>query len=143
VQWDEDTRTIFLDTRSEDDPERHPELAKVTLVSPEDNVILYGYPRETVLRWEPVRGALHYEINVEFGNPQDGGVPVFGNAYGFTRMGVDSNGVGGPQISTTSAFTFLFPGDQPGRWRIRAVMESGAGPWSEWRYFLYANPMIQ
>jgi len=66
------------------------------------------------LTWEPVPGALAYEIEVDY------------------EAGVE------PFSSQQPALRFDFVGAQPGRWRVWAILpDSKRSPVSEWRGFRY------
>jgi hypothetical protein len=75
------------------------------LVAPADKAVLKNFPRETEFKWKAVPGAKEYEVKVEF---NDGQWKVLKNEK-----------VAGLSVTAT------FPGDNPGRWHVRAVLENG------------------
>ena len=87
------------------------------LVSPADKAVLTNFPRETKFEWKPLAGAKSYELEVEI---NDGQWKMIKNEK---CAGVRA--------------TVNFPGDNPGRWRVRAVFDEGSfSPWksSEFSY---------
>ncbi len=100
-------------------------LVAPRLLSPADGTVFSHFPRKTVLRWTPVDGAAAYKVEAEYQDPFMGGrwLPHLGPAQGRTAQ---------------CSLEFLFVGEQPGRWRVRAVDGSGRqGPWSDWWTFRY------
>jgi hypothetical protein len=87
------------------------------LVSPAENAVLTNFPRETKFEWKAVTGAKSYELEVEINDGQ-------------WKMLKKEKCVG---LNAMVNFT----GDNPGRWRVRAVYEDGTySPWkgSEFKY---------
>jgi hypothetical protein len=96
-------------------------LAAPTLLSPANGVLLTNFPRTTTLQWSSVSGAASYTVEVQYCES-----PSSCTTY------ITSGGMGG----TNYAFDFI--GDQPGRWRVKAVGLSGTeSPFSEWWMFSY------
>lgn len=93
------------------------------LLAPDDGKILDNMPRNVVLTWRKVEGAVRYQVEVQMQNPVDGlwmPTPIQLN-----RRLVD-----------TERMQITFPGSQPGRWRVTAISEQGtrsrASDW--WRF---------
>ena len=87
-------------------------------LAPTDGAVFGHYPRSTTLTWGAVPGASAYVVEVEY----DGG--------GWTSYKLET--------LTGTSFTFNFVGMQPGRWRVWALDEDGAGgDKSPWRVFEY------
>jgi hypothetical protein len=88
------------------------------MVEPASGRILTKYPRETKFEWKSVQGAKSYELDVEYNDGQ----------WKELKM-VKTEGL-------TSTVDFI--GDNPGRWRVRAIFEGGKdGPWSAMWGFSY------
>ncbi|MCM1564474.1 MAG: hypothetical protein NC238_00700 [Dehalobacter sp.] len=93
------------------------------LAPPDGSTYVNVYPRTTTLSWSPVEGADSYLVEIEF----------------YSR----SNNVwisGDPVTATGTSYTFNFPGDQPGRWRVTALDSTGlriASDPSAWSTFEY------
>jgi hypothetical protein len=94
----------------------------------------HNLPRELHMAWAPVPGANGYQVEVDCLHCK-----VVGKW--------DSETPGGAamlNVNTTSA-TFTFPGDNQGRWRVRATQTATgpntsaiqAGPWSRWCAFSF------
>ena len=77
------------------------------MISPADGSHFFHYPRTTTLVWTPVSGATGYVLEREY---QSGGVWHSDLYPDSTLAGAD-----------TTAYTFNFVGDQPGRWRVTAI----------------------
>lgn len=115
--------TMKVDTfRRQVGPPR-PVLPAPTLVSPRNGARFSNFPRRLTLSWRPVRGATAYRVEVQY---YDRGARRWISDY-LTR-----------RVSATR-FTFNFVGDQPGRWRVRAMRGSTAGRSSAWRSFSYGT----
>lgn len=103
------------------------ELPAPELLSPPSGAVFNIYPRTTTLEWEPVRGAVSYEVERVFvqqgQNCPAGSPPVKQSTTDKTAQ---------------TTFTFNFIGAQPGCWRVSAVDGQGrvgvASPWWEFVY---------
>jgi hypothetical protein len=90
-----------------------------------------GAGRPTHLSWQPVQGAITYEIERAY--CESWTMPNFGSSC---TLWTEYEAA----TSETTSFDFNFVGAQPGRWRVRASFPGGAvGPWSAYRYFLYTS----
>jgi hypothetical protein len=96
------------------DPISPPEL-----VAPIEGAKLEMVPRKTIFEWKHVEGASKYEIEVEY---SDGKWHLISNAS-----------------TNLVSYTLVFPGKQPGRWRVRSFSKATgkAGVYSAWRNFTY------
>jgi hypothetical protein len=109
-----------------------PVLAAPIVLSPADGTEFKHFPRVTKLDWSVVPGAASYEVEVDFCMPggADGKECKYPQPLN-SRFGPTSG------IEATS-YQFLFPGSQPGRWRVWAVDRQGrAGAKSAWHHFVY------
>ncbi len=96
-------------------------LSNPSPISPASGTVFNRYPRRTLLRWSPVKGAASYMVEVEY---QDTKWEPF------------------IQKSTGKAtrFEFEFVGKQLGRWRVWAVGSDGTeGRKSSWWIFKYTK----
>ena len=92
--------------------------------SPSNGVVYNRFPRTTTLNWQPVSGASHYMVEVQY---YDRSSRRWIGNYKLER-------------SNNSRYTFRFVGAQPGRWRVWAVNARGvAGRKSGWRTFRYTR----
>ncbi len=106
-------------------PAPAPELVAPTLLSPAVDAAFHAYPRVLTLEWEPVPGALRYRVDIE----------CYGccAAHQFCYLHSETT-------SGTSYTLDNFVGDQPGRWRVRAISAAGvAGPPCDWRRFTFGR----
>jgi len=87
------------------------------LIAPANKAVLTNFPRETKFQWKAVPGAKEYEIQVEINEGQ-------------WRMLKDE------KVAGLSA-TIIFPADNPGRWRVRAIDANGSVSIWSGRTFLY------
>jgi hypothetical protein len=104
-------------------------LAAPPLVSPADGAEFDIFPRTTVLDWESVPGATGYVVYVDrYGcEPYTDWCSAFG--WGYLS-----------QHTNDTTWQFDFVGSGSGRWRVAAVGSDGrAGPFSEWRGFMYLH----
>ncbi len=98
-------------------------------ISPNGTVFNH-YPRNTMLRWSPVRGAVSYTVEID--------------CYHCCQSNQWCSNIGGrtrivPNINSTS-YRFQFVGAQPGRWRVWAVDTAGRkSPKSSWYQFRYTR----
>jgi hypothetical protein len=89
-------------------------------ISPCDGAVFDHFPRTTTVEWTPVPGAASYTVESEY------------YSGGSWHSWQSSAGI------TGSSHTFSFVGAQPGRWRVKAVDQSGGEtPYSPWRGFDY------
>ena len=90
------------------------------------------FPRETKLTWSPVPGAASYTVELEFCMPggADGSKCVTPHPLEGRLMQPQAG------IEGTDYTTQIFPGSQPGRWRVWAVDSAGRpGAKSAWTNF--------
>ncbi|MGD0341911.1 MAG: hypothetical protein ABSA76_09425, partial [Bacteroidales bacterium] len=88
------------------------------LVEPANGRTLTKYPRETRFVWRAVAGAKSYQLDVEYND---------GQWKEFKLVKVEG-----------LTATVDFVGDNPGRWRVRAIYEGDKeGPWSPMSEFKY------
>lgn len=105
-------------------------LSAPRLISPVDRTVFNHYPRNTTLRWSPVRGAVSYTVEID--------------CYDCCQFNQWCSDVGGqtriePNINSTN-YSFKFVGAQPGRWRVWAVDAVGRkSPKSSWYKFRYTR----
>ena len=89
-------------------------------ISPAHGTEFSHYPRRTILRWEPIIGAMSYTVEYEYKD----------ESTWHSYRPISS--------ITTASYTFEFVGAQPGRWRVWAVsadgVESTKSAWWEFRY---------
>ena len=91
------------------------------LVEPANGRTLTKYPRETKFEWRAVAGAKSYTLDVEYNDGQWKELKLV-KVEGLTA-------------------TVDFIGDNPGRWRVRAIYEGDKeGPWSPMWGFKYKTP---
>lgn len=93
-------------------------------LEPADGARLSGNPRRIVFKWEPVKYAFGYGIQVDYFSSgkwtSDAGTPIF-------RQGVKE-----------PTFTFDFVGSQPGAWRVWAMdRDLRPGTASDWMVFSF------
>jgi len=99
-------------------------------LSPENDSVFDFYPRQTVLKWSPVAGAVSYGVEVDY---CEGREKVCVNPQPLRLLNNPSaSGI------TSETYEFRFVGAQPGRWRVWAVDKEGReGFKSPWRTFVY------
>lgn len=108
------------------------------IVSPADRTVLFDYrgrPRILTIEWTAVPSAATYTVEVEVceWEPPDGGECRKG-ATPLTRwrQATPTSGI------EETRYESIFPGTQPGRWRVWAVDELGRpGVKSPWTLFFY------
>jgi len=98
-----------------------------TLLAPDDGQILDNMPRNVVLTWRKLEGAVRYQVEVQMQNPLDGlWMPT---PIALNRRLVD-----------TERMQINFPGSQPGRWRVTAINDEGTrSRASDWRRFEFIS----
>ncbi|NEP89604.1 MAG: hypothetical protein F6K18_23745 [Okeania sp. SIO2C2] len=105
-------------------------LSAPKLISPVNGTVFNHYPRNTMLRWSPVRGAVSYTVEID--------------CYHCCQPNQWCSNIGGrtrivPNINSTS-YRFQFVGAQPGRCRVWAVDTAGRkSPKSSWYEFRYTR----
>jgi len=108
-------------------------LQPPTLLSPPDRSVFGHYPRELVYRWKPApstpAGAKYL---IQCDDTSYGNDATFGD-WSRQQDSADTNRTG------KTSFHDWFAGAQPGRWRVKAVDETGESEWSEWRYFRFTR----
>ena len=108
-----------------------PKLAAPKQLSPPAGKVFNHYPRWTLIKWTPVRGALDYTVELDYGH---GGKSPW---WPSDRSGRIWRVV--PHVRTTFC-SFSFIGAQLGRWRVWAVDGAGRdGEKSPWREFSYTK----
>jgi hypothetical protein len=104
-----------------------PGLGTPILVSPADGALFTNFPRNTTLRWMGVTGAAKYLVEVQC------------DTCGSTPWV--------PWITTTvtgTSHSFVWVGDNTGRWRITAIAPDGTqGPASGFRTFRFNTAPAQ
>ena len=101
-------------------------LAGPQLLSPADRSVFSHYPRDTVLKWAALPGAISYELQIDY--QSDG------------KWSSETNGVAPVLRTNQTEYRFPFVGAQPGRWRVRALgIADEPGQWTEWRHFRYTR----
>lgn len=94
-------------------------------VSPANHSHFTHFPRKLTVRWLAVKGADSYDVEID--------------CLGCRKSGQwDSQN--GPAWKTASnvkgtAYSFIFVGDNTGRWRVRASRGVSKSNWSTWWYF--------
>jgi hypothetical protein len=100
---------------------------KPVLRSPDDESIFDNFPRKVDLAWEPIPGAVTYQLETEI--QVNGPVP---NSIKWVSMY-------STQVTENHA-TIVFNGANWGRWRIYAVSKVGeVTKKSNWRTFLFTH----
>lgn len=121
--------------------DRSGRLPAPQIVSPEDRKLLVNvpHPRKLTVQWGAVPGAATYTVEVEYceweapdgGECRKGGHPLLG------WREPPPSGIEGTK------YELLFPGTQPGRWRVWAVDEKGRpgvkSPWTRFSYVWVGN----
>lgn len=103
-------------------PSENVEVGIPDIISPDDNAILTGYPRQVTLRWSSVPDAYKYHVEVQCDN------------CGST----DWQTVQTYSTPDTSYLTSALPGDNEYRFRIQTMNNSyTTGEWSEYSYFSF------
>lgn len=102
-----------------------PVLKTPTLVSPANGIMLYSYPRTTLLVWKPVDGATGYLVDRAYYSGS--------TWYFYPTVTVTGN--------KNTVYQFDFVGDQEGCWRVTAIGDSthaNSNP-SAFRTFAYTT----
>jgi len=102
------------------------------LLYPPDRAVFCHFPREIVHRWQPAKGSTEqarYLFQYVFTTGQE------------EQFGDWSNHPAPAEAYLTGKTNLneRFVGSQPGRWRVKAVDETGESEWSEWRYFRFID----
>lgn len=99
------------------------------LMEPQNNDVFDHYPRKTIFKWKPLEGIenVRYDIEIDAFHAINSG--KWAEETGQTFF-IQSN------ILDTK-FERNFVGMQPGRWRVRAKVDSHTCSWSQWQYFEY------
>lgn len=99
-------------------------------ISPYSGITLTNYPRSTTMEWASVPYAEKYYVEVDCFHCSEA------NKW-------SSEADGKPWLLDTTYnkyYTFTFPGDQAGRWRVKATNSSGQeSQWSSWWGFNYVT----
>ena len=97
-------------------------------LSPKHKSVFNHYPRTTTLRWQPVKGAVSYTVEIDCFHCCESGKwcsEVNGNTTIVSNL-------------NQTEHVFDFVGAQPGRWRVWAVFNNGKSgiksPWWEFRH---------
>lgn len=105
-----------------------------SLLSPPCGAELHDFPRVITMSWAPVTGATGYQVEID--------------CFHCRQVGKWDSEVGPatyvPGVTGTTA-SATFPGDNLGRWRVRATWTATtpstsaikAGPWSKWCSFTF------
>jgi thiol-disulfide isomerase/thioredoxin len=101
--------------------------AAPNLLSPAPGTVFGHFPRDTMLVWGEVPGAVSYVVEWDY--------------KGADAWASEQRGTQGALIKTTQPVAnFKFIGAQPGRWCVWAIDAAGqAGPKSDWREFSYTH----
>ena len=102
-------------------------IAAPSLLSPAPGTVFGHFPRDTMLVWGEVPGAVSYVVEWDY--------------KGADTWASEQRGTQGALIKTTQPVAnFKFIGAQPGRWRVWAIDAAGQpGPKSDWREFSYTH----
>jgi hypothetical protein len=121
-------------TLSETDKQPLNNLPAPLLLSPADRAEFNEYPRHTTLEWQPVEGADHYLVEIDYCDGRNRDLRECLDPLPFSN---GSRQVGPIKVQGTS-YEFDFIGRQPGRWRVWAVdSKQVEGFKSPWRVFFY------
>ncbi|MBL9117883.1 MAG: hypothetical protein JNJ83_22935 [Verrucomicrobiaceae bacterium] len=95
------------------------------LSRPYDGLISDEFPRKLALTWEPVAGATSYEVEIQWQNPDSKEWHTW---------------VDYPMEVKGTSHEMIFPGTQPGRWRVLAMKaDRTRSQWSDWRKFTFVQ----
>lgn len=94
-------------------------------ISPANNSHFTHFPRKLTVRWQAVKGAGSYDVEIDCMHCRKSGQWDSQNGQAWKTV---SNVKG-------TAYSFVFVGDNPGRWRVRAVRGARKSNWSTWWYF--------
>lgn len=113
--------------------ERGEVLPAPTQTWPEDGRTFDNYPRTTALRWEAVRGAASYIVELDCLHCCESGKWC-------SDLGKPWKVVRDIPVVRSPGYKFQFVGTQTGRWRVWAVDDKGReGEKSPWRTFRYTK----
>ncbi len=108
-------------------PAVDPDPVKIPVqTSPKNNTEFTHYPRKVILHWKSVSGASGYDVEVD--------------CYGCREPEKWDSEVGQSWQKLTvkiTSHTFTFSGDNPGRWRVRAIKSGRRSDWSPWWTFRF------
>ncbi len=94
-------------------------------LAPPDHAIFDGYPRRVTCKWEAVAGAYSYLLEWDY---------MYQDTWNAEYQGMP----GMAMVANRTEATFVFAGEQAGRWRVWPVNSKGKrGHPSEWRTFRY------
>ncbi len=108
------------------------------IVSPVDGKVYRNFPRKLLVKWKKVPGSgITYDVEVD--------------CMHCRKKGEWASQSGTPWLLVTglasNAYVVTFPGDNPGRVRVRAVKGPVVGQWSPWIHFSFstaqASPPVQ
>ncbi len=110
----------------------NPSLEPPILLYPEDRAVFCHFPRELVFCWHPVRGTpreVEYLVQIE--DTCEGDDEKFGDWTDEPPFFTYRTG--------KTTINERFVGAQPGRWRVKAIDNTGESKWSDWRYFRFTQ----
>lgn len=117
-----------LNSQLKPQEKKKPQLKVPAQLLPKENSTFKGYPTTLTLEWKPVEGADSYDVEID--------------CKGCRKPGKWDSETGlvwkiSPGI-TKLEYTFIFAGNYPGRWRVRASKNFFTkGGWSSWRNFKF------
>ena len=95
-----------------------------TLLTPEDGDVFNHWPRRLELRWDPVNiPSAKYEVEVDY--------------YSGSWAAETGRPTTHYHNVTDTSVIHNFVGMQPGRWRVRAIIDGQYCSWSPWSYFRF------
>jgi hypothetical protein len=100
-------------------------LAVPKQISPKNKTHFTHSPRNVTLRWTPVRGAAAYDVEIDCLHCRKSGQWDSQNGPPW-KTAANLKGTG---------YSFVFPGDNQGRWRVRASRGLQKSKWSPRWYF--------
>jgi hypothetical protein len=96
------------------------DLAVPVQTSPDDGATFTNYPRDLTLSWQAVSGATQYRVEIQCDTC--GATP-------WTTWKTDT--------TSTTSYSFVWVGDNTGRWRVTALDADRASQPSPWRTFSF------
>lgn len=104
-------------------------LCPPILLEPENCSIFDFFPREVNYRWtsNSTLDSINYELDRYYS---------WHNRDNFGEWDDDSS-VGSCIMIQDTVHTESFAGNQPGRWRVRAIYKQDTSEWSSWHYFKF------
>ncbi len=118
-----------------DDYERknpNPHLQTPVPLAPRNRSEFNHYPRDLIPRWKAGNETAHKtQYLVQHQWTCRGKEEEFGEWTNERPMFT--------YLTGKQSMNIRFIGAQPGRWRVKAIDESGEGPWSEWLYFRFTE----